>query len=189
MTSKSVSVPTTMTGNSSNSAIASAIDTISLSASASACQASHMHHFTQSLFLLLLLAKNAAWVVVFEVGEHHLKQKCHFLECWISGKCMISAGPQVHSLLVCTSYHDRKRKVAEEQVYQPRFLFKTTKIAKKASISSLVFRTQVILLNKRLGLANVFCSLTLTVLLLATIVFTLSLRCRVMSVNFLPAIL
>ena len=55
-------------------------------------------------------------------------------------------------------------------------------------MSELVFRTQVILLKKRLGFTTMFCPLTLMVFL-SPIVLTLSVRCSVISQHFFPVIL
>ena len=62
--------------------------------------------------------------------------------------------------------------------------------AKNSPISELLLRTQVILLNKRLGLISAFSPLTFMVLHLSPIVLTLSFLCSLItSVNLLPSYL
>ena len=60
--------------------------------------------------------------------------------------------------------------------------------AKTGAISELLYKTRVILLNNRVGFTSVFRPRTLTVVFLASIVLTLSIRRSLISVNFLPVI-
>lgn len=105
--SKSVSVPTTTTGSSSDFAIVNAVETISVSASASTCLTRmalsniFSRRLSIRLFLLLPLAKSAACVVLFGVLSWNM----------ISISSVLSVSVQLPSLKLCYHIHRRHQSI------------------------------------------------------------------------------
>ena len=94
------------------------------------------------------------------VGDHHLKQRDHFWQVGLLGERIQQETQRTLCLLPHHPTFER------ESAWE-----------KNDSISVLLFRTHVILLNSSVGLTYVLCPLIFTLLLFAPMVFTLSLRC------------